>query len=163
MPVLHWSTSLFPNRGVIYSGPETIRWHHDNYLRTPPEGYPYSELHRLFRKHGIDWFQTSTKKRMSKPHTPERIKNISEGTKKATLWNRGKKTGWWYYRDKEERPNEGEWRISTIHGLIITKNLRRWCKQNGIPYQSVLDRIRRYPTFPYYRGIESVSRWNKPK
>jgi hypothetical protein len=158
----HWTSSLFPDKGVIYKGPETIQWHHNNYLRSPPEGYPYSELHRLFRKHGIDWFQASTKKK-SKPHTEEHKKKIAEGTKKANLWNRGKKTGWWYFRDKPQRPNEGEWRISTINGMIITTNLSKWCKENNIPYHAIRDRIRRYNTFPYYKGIESVSRWNKPK
>ncbi len=141
-------------------------FHEQSYLKTPADALEnYAELHKDMRRFGIDWFSPTSSKGLSrKPLTAEHKRSITVGMLRSKqLWNRGKRTGAYHWRDKKQKPHEHEWAITTSNDFLIVKNLKDWCRTVGVPYSAIIGKIR-YDSFPYVAGrnlnIQSIRRYS---
>ena len=139
-------------------------WHEQNYLKTPADSTAnYADLHKDMRKHGIDWFKVTSRPRRNLSEEHKRSITVGMLCSKQ-IWHRGKKTGLYHFRGKSKKPHEHEWAITTSNDFLIISNLKDWCRTVGVPYASIIGKIR-YQSWPYVAGpnlnIQSIRRYNK--
>jgi hypothetical protein len=142
-------------------------FHEQNYLKTPADATEnYAELHKDMRRYGIDWFSPTTAKALSrKPLTEAHKRSITVGMLRSKLvWNRGKRTGLYHFRDKSKKPHEHEWAITTSNDFLIVTNLKDWCRTVGVSYSAIIGKIR-YNSWPYVPrpnlNIQQINRYGK--